>query len=142
MTTNVKNILYNYSRCFITVFRSVSKSSTKGCRLMNTLIWIMPCSVLQGLTLHAGGAEALAGKENCMVVVFGVISVAFLLHKSPAANILQTPWWVSSFNEADGLKKRGKLLSTDWWTDNISECKCLLWRTHKRWSLWADNICM
>lgn len=55
------------------------------------------------LTLHPRGAEALASEENCMVVVLGVIKVTFLLHKGPAAHILQAPRWVSSFNEADGL---------------------------------------
>lgn len=38
-----------------------------------------------------------------MVVVFGVIRIAFLLHKGPAAHVLQAPRWVASLNEADGL---------------------------------------
>lgn len=47
--------------------------------------------VLRGLTLHPRGAEALASEENCVVVVFSVVRVAFLLHKRPAAYILQAP---------------------------------------------------
>lgn len=61
-----------------------------------------------GLTLHPCGSEALASEENCVVVVLGVIRVAFLLHKRPAAHVLQAPRWVASFNEADRLREREK----------------------------------
>lgn len=62
--------------------------------------------VLWYLTLHSCGTKALASKENCVIVVFGVIKVSFLLHKCPAAHILKAPWWVATFNEADWLKKK------------------------------------
>ena len=62
--------------------------------------------VLGGLTLHPRGAEALASEEDCVVVVFGVIRVAFLLHKGPAAHVLQAPGRVASLNEADGLTRQ------------------------------------
>lgn len=58
----------------------------------------------QHLTLHACGAEALASEENCMVVMFGMIGVTFLLHKGPAAHVLKAPGRVASLDEADWLK--------------------------------------
>lgn len=56
------------------------------------------------LTLHSGGAEALASEENGVVVVLGVIRVALLLDKSPAAHVLKAPRRVAPLDEADGLK--------------------------------------
>ena len=55
------------------------------------------------LTLHAGGAEPLPGEKDGMVVVLRVVRVSFLLHESPATHVLQTPRWIASLDEADGL---------------------------------------
>lgn len=59
----------------------------------------------QHLTLHARGAKALASEENCVVVMFGMIGVTFLLHKGPTAHILKAPGRVASLDEADWLKE-------------------------------------
>lgn len=65
--------------------------------MMDNLLWLAPAHshsnqcVLWHLTLHSCGAKALSSEENCVVVVLGVIRVAFLLHKRPAAHILKAP---------------------------------------------------
>jgi len=62
---------------------------------------------VSSLTLHAGGAEALAGEEDGVVVVLRVLGVRLLLHKGPAAHVLQAPGRVPALDEADGLDRGG-----------------------------------
>lgn len=62
----------------------------------------------QLLTLHAGGAEALAGEEDCVVVVFRMVWIAFLLHKGPTAHVLKAPGRVPSLDEADWLREENE----------------------------------
>lgn len=65
-----------------------------------------------GLTLHPRGTEALASEEDCVVVVLGVLRVAFLLHEGPAAHVLQAARRVASLDEADGLTEIEKMFTT------------------------------
>lgn len=62
----------------------------------------------QLLTLHAGGAEALASEEDRMVVVLRMIRIAFLLHKGPTAHVLKAPGRVPSLDEADWLREENE----------------------------------
>lgn len=62
----------------------------------------------QRLTLHAGGAEALASEEDCVVMVFRMVWIAFLLHKGPAAHVLKAPGRVPSLDEADWLREENE----------------------------------
>lgn len=68
-----------------------------------------------------------------MVVVLGVIGIAFLLHEGPAAHVLQAPRWVASLNEADGLTGKGERnadanehVSAQAAACNYSDCKAAL----------------
>jgi len=56
-------------------------------------------------TLHPGGAKALPGQEDSMVVMLWMLWILFLLDECPATHILQASWRVATFNETDGLRK-------------------------------------
>lgn len=44
-------------------------------------------SKTKGQTLHAGGAEALPGQEDGVVVMLRVLCIVFLLDDCPAAHV-------------------------------------------------------
>lgn len=70
---------------------------------MNDLLALLSAhsALKQALTLHARGAKALASEKNCMVMMFGMIGVTFLLHKGPTTHVLKAPGRVASLDEAD-----------------------------------------
>lgn len=59
-------------------------------------------------TLHTCGTKILPCEEDGMVVVLGVLGVAALLRVSPSTHLLQAARWVTTLDQANGLKKQAK----------------------------------
>lgn len=59
-------------------------------------------------TLHTCGTKILPCEEDGVVVVLGVLGVAALLRVGPSTHLFQAARWVTTLDQAYGLKNRSK----------------------------------